>query len=145
MTTLASNSAAAPPHAGTTSRPRRRLGWVITALIAAFLAFDVVIHLLNLEVAREGSVRLGYDPSLTVLFGVLELIGLVLYLYRRTSVLGAVYLTAYLGGAFASQLRVDAPLFSTLLFPVYTGLLLWLGLWLRDADLRVLTPVRRAG
>jgi len=145
MTTLASNSAAAPPDAGTTRRPRRRVGWVITAVIAAFLAFDVVIHLLNLEVAREGSVRLGYDPSLTVLFGVLELIGLVLYLYRRTSVLGAVYLTAYLGGAFASQLRLDAPLFSTLLFPVYTGLLLWLGLWLRDADLRVLTPVRRAG
>jgi len=144
MTTLASNSAAAPPDGGT-RRPRRRVGWVITAVIAAFLAFDVVIHLLNLEVAREGSVRLGYDPSLTVLFGVLELIGLVLYLYRRTSVLGAVYLTAYLGGAFASQLRVDAPLFSTLLFPVYTGLLLWLGLWLRDADLRVLTPVRRAG
>jgi len=66
-----------------------------------------------------------------------------LYLYRRTDVLGALLLTAYLGGACAAQVRIDAPLYSTLLFPVCTGIAVWGGLWLRDAEVRALVPLRR--
>jgi len=79
-----------------------------------------------------------------VWIGVVELVCLALYLIPRTSVLGAILLTGYLGGAVAAQVRIEAPVFSTLLFPVYTGALLWVGLYLRDADLRELVPPRRA-
>ncbi|MGI8954304.1 MAG: DoxX family protein, partial [Nocardioidaceae bacterium] len=79
-----------------------------------------------------------------VWIGVVELVCLALYLIPRTSVLGAILLTGYLGGAVAAQVRIEAPVFSTLLFPVYTGVLLWVGLYLRDADLRELVPLRRA-
>lgn len=89
--------------------------------------------------------RLGFPAGSSVIFGVLEAVCLTLYLYRRTAVLGAVLLTAYLGGALCAQLRIDAPLFSTLLFPVYVAVILWGGLWLRDAQVRALLPVRPRG
>jgi DoxX-like protein len=73
---------------------------------------------------------------------VLELACLALYVVRRTSLLGAVLLTGYLGGAFCAQLRIDAPLFSTLLFPVYTGVVVWAGLVLRDRRVRDLVTGR---
>jgi hypothetical protein len=73
---------------------------------------------------------------------VLELVCLTLYVAPRTSVLGAILLTGYLGGAVAIHVRVGSPLFSHLLFPVYIGLLLWAGLYLRDEQLRSLVPVR---
>lgn len=118
-------------------------GWVATALVSAFLLFDAVIHLLNIPTVQEGSVRLGFDPAKALIMGAVETGCLALYLVRRTSVLGAVLLTAYLGGAFTAQLRIDAPLFSTLLFPVYTAVFVWGGLWLRDPAVRALVPFRR--
>ena len=82
-------------------------------------------------------------PAWTVpVIGATLLVCLVLYLVPRTAVLGAVLLTGYLGGAVCAQLRIEAPLFSTLLFPVYIGVLVWLGLYLRSAALRALV---RAG
>jgi hypothetical protein len=75
--------------------------------------------------------------------GVLELVCLALYAVPRTSVIGAVLLTGYLGGAFCAQLRIDAPLWSTLLFPVYVGALVWAGLYLRDQRVRDLVAGRR--
>jgi hypothetical protein len=77
------------------------------------------------------------------LIGVLELVCLALYVLPRTSAVGAVLLTGYLGGAFCAQLRIEAPLFSTLLFPIYTGVLVWLGLYLRDQRVRDLVAGRR--
>ena len=136
------------PTATTAALPRpgraaRRAGWAVTGFVGAFLLFDSVIHLVNIPAARDGSVRLGFDPGLSPVMGVLELVFLALYLYRRTDVLGALLLTAYLGGACAAQVRIDAPLYSTLLFPVYTAIAVWGGLWLRDAEVRALVPARR--
>ena|SRR3712207_992239 len=124
-------------------RPAVVAGWVMTGAVAAFLTFDAVIHLLTVPAARESSLRLGFDPRLSLFMGAAEVVFLALYLYRRTLVLGAVLLSTYLGGAFAAQLRVDAPLFSTLLFPVYTALFVWGGLWLRDRSVRAVVPLRR--
>jgi len=141
-TNARTNARTAAPHLP--GRAARRAGWVATAAVSAFLLFDVVIHLLNIPVVQEATVRLGYDPGFGPVMGGIELAFLLLYLYRRTAVFGALLLTAYLGGACASQIQVAAPLFSTLLFPVYTAVVVWGGLWLRDAQVRALVPLRRA-
>ena len=117
---------------------RLRTGRVVTALVAAFLLFDAVIHVLDLPVVQEAMAALGYPPGAAVPIGLIELACLALYLVPRTAPLGAVLLTGYLGGAVAAQLRIEAPLFSTLLFPVYLGVLVWVGLWLRDSRVRAL-------
>ena len=142
-TTTASTTAIGTTRPGMRRSPAQVVGWTATGLVTAFLAFDAVIHLLNVPAAREASVRLGFDPRLALLMGSVEVVFLALYLWRRTSVLGAVLLSTYLGGAFTAQLRVDAPLFSTLLFPVYTALFVWGGLWLRDPAVRAVVPLRR--
>jgi hypothetical protein len=126
---------------GTTTAAR--VGQVVTVLVTAFLAFDAVIHVLNIAPVVDGSRKLGFDPDLMPYIGVLELACLTLYAVRRTSVIGAVLLTGYLGGAFCAQLRIDAPLWSTLLFPVYVGVLVWAGLYLRDQRVRDLVAGRR--
>ena len=118
------------------------VGRVVTALGATFLASDAVIHVLNIAPVVEGAQRLGFDPDLMPFIGVLELACLGLYVARGTAPIGAVLLTGYLGGAFCAQLRIDAPLFSTLLFPIYTGALVWLGLYLRDQRVRDLVAGR---
>jgi hypothetical protein len=120
------------------SRLGRRIGVGLTAFVALFLVFDAVIHLLKLHAAVTAFADLGYPARLTRGIGVLELICVLLYLAPRTSILGAVLLTGYLGGAVSAHLRVEDPLLSTTLFPVYLGVLLWLGLWLRNAALRAL-------
>jgi DoxX-like family len=130
--------------AGTSSHPGTavRAGQVLSVLVTAFLLFDAVIHILDITPVRDGAVTLGFDPDLMPAIGVLELALLVLYVVRRTSLLGAVLLTGYLGGAFCAQLRIDASLFSTLLFPVYTGVVVWAGLVLRDRRVRDLVTGR---
>jgi len=143
MTTTAQAAVPVATRSSVRLSPAVVAGWVATVLVAAFLTFDAVIHLLNIPAAREASVLLGFDPALAPFMGSVELVFLALYLYRRTSMLGAVLLATYLGGAFTAQLRIDAPLFSTLLFPVYTAVFVWGGLWLRDPALRALVPLRR--
>ncbi len=123
----------------TVAAPRRtavRVGRGISWFLAAFLTFDAVIHILNIAPVVDGSRRLGFDVDVMPWIGVLELALVVLYVVPRSAVLGAVLLTGYLGGAFCAQLRIDAPLFSTLLFPIYVGVALWVGLWLRDERVR---------
>ena len=119
-----------------------RIGQLLSVLVTAFLLFDAVIHVLNIAPVQEGAVTLGFDPDLMPVIGVLELLLVGLYVVRRTSLLGAVLLTGYLGGAFCAQLRIDAPVFSTLLFPVYTGVVVWAGLCLRDQRARELVTGR---
>lgn len=138
MTTLA---APAHSHVPTTTRAVRA-GQVVTALVAAFLLCDAVIHVVNIAPVVEGSRALGFDPSVMPWIGALELVLVVLHLVRRTSVIGLVLLTAYLGGAFCAQLRVEAPVFSTLLFTVYVGVALWGGAYLRDQRMRNLVAGR---
>lgn len=110
-------------------------GRVLSGLAVAFLLFDVSGKLIRVSPVLEGTVKLGYPESAVVPIGILLLIGVVLYLVPQTSVLGAVYLAAYLGGAVASHYRLGNPLASHVLFPVYVALLLWGGLALRSPKL----------
>jgi hypothetical protein len=140
-TTSAAHAANTGASAKATSAVR--VGWVLTVLVTAFLAFDGVIHILNIAPVVDGARKLGFDPDVMPFIGVLELVCLALYAVPRTSVVGAVLLTGYLGGAFCAQLRIDAPLWSTLLFPVYVGVLVWAGLYLRERRVRELVAGRR--
>jgi hypothetical protein len=118
-------------------------GIVLSTLGAMFMLFDAVLHLLVITPVVIAFNQLGYPLGASRTLGVIELACAVLYLIPRTAVLGAVLLTGYLGGAIATQVRVGAPLLSTGLFPIYVALFLWGGLYLRDARLRSLFPIRR--
>ena len=127
------------------SRAARWTGYVMSGLVILFLLFDGGIKLVPLEIVTETSAQIGLpaDASFARLLGVLTLIGVVLYAVPQTAVLGAILLTGYMGGAIATHLRIDSPLFSHTLFGVYLGLLIWGGLYLREPRLRALIPVRR--
>src|SRR5215471_9920935 len=122
-----------------TSKAKLWTGRVITTLTVAFLLFDTMVKVLNLSVAVEGTARLGYPARLVIYLGIVELICLAAYLYPRTAMIGAVLLTAYLGGATAAQVRAEDPWF---IFPVVVGILVWVGLCLRDGRLRLLYPLK---
>ena len=125
-------------------QPRRSwAGIILTAVPVLFLLFDSAIHLMVIPPVVESFTQLGYPIGTSRALGVIELVCIALYLIPRTSVLGAVLLTGYLGGAVATNLRVGSPLFSNTLFPVYVGVLAWGGLFLRDERVRALIPVRR--
>ena len=113
----------------------------MSAVAVLFLIFDGVIKVLQLAPAVEATVQLGYPEHLVLGIGLIELACLAVYVFPRTSVLGAILLTGYLGGALATQVRVDAELFP-LVFPIMMGLLLWGGLYVRDDRLRLLLPLR---
>ena len=114
----------------------RWLGRVITALPVLFLTVDGAAKIARPAPVIEGTESLGYSTSVILPLGILTLACLALHLYRRTAVLGAVLLTGYLGGAVATHVRVGDPVFSHILFPVYLGVLIWLGLFLRDRRVR---------
>jgi hypothetical protein len=114
------------------------VSWALTALVALFLAFDGVTHVLQVPAVQDSFRGLGYHVGSALGIGLLELGCLALYLMPRTAALGALLLTAYLGGAVAAQVRIQAPLLSTTLFPVYTAVLLWVALALRDRRVRAL-------
>lgn len=117
------------------------VGRVLSGLAILFLAFDVVIKLLQLPIVGETMIELGYAPGLGLTIGIVELVCLVLYVVPRTAVLGAILWTAVFGGGIATHVRVDSPLFSHILFGVYLGLFVWGGLYFRSARLRELIPV----
>jgi len=118
------------------------IGRGISAFPVLFLAFDTVVKFTGIAPVVDSMNQLGWPLSATVGIAVLEAICLAAYLIPRTSVLGAILLTGYLGGAIATHVRVGNPLFSHVLFPVYVALLLWGGLYLREARLRALVPLR---
>jgi len=117
-------------------------GRIISALAILFLTFDSIIKVLNLAPAVEATTQLGYPASLVIGLGLLELACLIVYVIPRTSVLGAILLTGYLGGAIATQVRAGSPLFSVV-FPLIISALIWGGLFLRDERLRALIPLRK--
>ena len=125
------------------SKKRLVASYVLTALVALFLAFDAAIKVLQLAPAVEGTTALGYPADRVLPIGVIELVCLALYLVPRTSVLGALLVTGYLGGAIATHVRVVSPLLSHTLFPIYVACLVWGGLYLRETRLRELVPFRR--
>ena len=127
--------------------PSAKVLWTahtVSGLAVLFLAFDATMKVLRLPAALEGTSRLGYPTGAILGLGLLQIACLILYLVRRTAVLGAILWTGYLGGAVATHLRVGDPLFSHTLFPVYVGALLWLGLWLRAQRLRSLLPIAKS-
>jgi hypothetical protein len=117
-------------------------GRVISTLAVLFLLFDAAIKIMKVPAALEGTARIGYPLSVVFPLGIVLLACDALYAIPRTSILGAILLTGYLGGAVASNLRVGNPLLGYTLFPVYVGGLVWLGLYLRDDRLRGLIPMR---
>ncbi len=124
------------------SKPARWIGRALSALVIVFLMFDGAI---TWPVVTETMDRMGYGSSETLArsLGLITIICTVLYSIPPTSILGAILLTGYLGGAMASHVRIGSPLFTHTLFGLYLGLMLWGGLWLRDRSLRELIPFRR--
>ena len=125
-------------HSG--SRRALWTGRVISGLAVAFLIFDSIGKLLEVQPVIDGTKQLGYSPDLVFGLGVTLISCVLAYLVPWTSVLGAVLLTGYLGGAVATHVRVGNPLVTHVLFPTYIAALLWGGLMLRDARLRALLP-----
>ena len=117
-------------------------GRVMSGLVIVFLLMDSVIKVMRVPAAVQGTGQLGYSQNIVAPLGVILLASTILYAVPRTAVLGAILVTAYLGGASAAQVRVGNPLFSNVLFPVYVGVLLWAGLFLREPRLRALIPFR---
>jgi hypothetical protein len=114
-----------------------RVGWIMTALIVLFLVgTSAVPKLIGASAAIESMVALDWPPQYLLLIGTMELVIVILYAIPRTGLLGAVLMTALLGGALASHLRAGSPLLSHTLFSVYLGVFLWAALLLRDEALR---------
>jgi len=116
-------------------------GRIMSGLPALFLLVDGVMKLFKPPVVVQATVELGYPESVIFGLGVTLFVSTLLYLIPRTSVLGAILLTGYLGGAVATHVRVGGPLFNVA-FAVIVGALLWGGLWLRDGQLREMLPLR---
>jgi DoxX-like family len=127
------------------SKPASLLGRILSGLVIVFLLFDGAIKLVPWPVVTETMDNMGYgsSESLARSLGIITIVCTVLYSIPPTSILGAILVTGYLGGAIASHVRIGSPLFSHTLFGVYLGLMLWGGLWLRDPNLRSLIPFRR--
>ncbi len=121
-----------------------RVGWLLSGLYVLFmLGASVAPKLLGMEVADETMRQLGWPDGYVTMIGLIELACVLLYIWPRTSVLGAVLAMGLFGGAMATQVRVGNPLFSHELFGLYLGLFMWGGLWLRDPALRAIFPWRK--
>ncbi len=122
----------------TVSKTSLWTGRVISALIVLFMLLDGGAKVVKFAPYVEGTTRAGFAASLVVPLGILELVCTIAYAIPRTSVLGAILLTAYYGGATATHVRLGQPFY----FPVVFGVLVWLALYLREVRLRALTPLR---
>jgi len=130
-----------PPTTQTTvpaSRVSLWAGRILSALPVLLFAFSGIFGLLKPDAAMQGAIHYGYPPGAMVRITIVELACALLYAVPRTSVLGAILLTGYLGGATATHVRVGEPFF----LPVVVGIVIWLGLYLRDSRLRTLVPLR---
>ena len=120
-----------------TARGRIWTGTILSGIAVLFLLFDSVGKLLKVAPVVEATAQLGYPEGVIRPIGVILLICVVTYAIPRTSILGAVLLTGYMGGAIATHVRVGSPLLTHTLFPVYLAVLFWGGLFLRDEPLRM--------
>ena len=120
-----------------TSKKQLWTGRVLSGLASLFFLMDSVMKLVKPAPVVQATLQLGYPESTILGIGIVLLVSTILYMIPRTSVLGAILLTAYLGGAVATNVRVSAPWFN-ILFPVFFGCFVWAGLYLRDRRLRSL-------
>lgn len=123
----------------TVSKTRLWTGWIITGLVGLFLLFDAIMKLILVNEVIEASVRLGYPEKTMFGIGLILLISTILYLIPKSAVLGAILLTAYLGGAVTTHVRVGDPFY----FPIAMGILVWIGIYLREKRLDQVVPLRR--
>jgi hypothetical protein len=132
-----------PPETPTAPASKKMLwaGYIVSALPILTLLFSGVMKLVKPTAVVEGTAQLGWDESLILGLGIVELACTVVYAMPRTAVLGAILLTGYLGGATATHVRVGDPFFG----PIILGVLVWGGLWLRDPRLRALLPFQISG
>lgn len=142
MTPNTSLTAAAPETAPTASpelsRARRWTGRVLTGVAGLFLVVDALAKIAEIAPVVQGSAELGYPLSTMAPIGWALLVSTVLYLFPRTAFFGALLLTGYMGGAIATHVRVEHPLFTHTLFPIYVAILIWAGLALRDRRLEAI-------
>ena len=118
-------------------------GRVLSGLFVLFmLGASVTPKLFGMQVADDTMRQLGWPSGFVLMIGIIELVCVLLYVFPKTSVLGAVLMMGLLGGAMATQIRVGSPLFSHQLFSIYLGLFMWGGLWLRAPALRAVFPWR---
>jgi len=130
----------ASPKAASSSSPA--LVWtgrVISALPALALIMSGIMKFMPMTPDMEKGLKtVGWSPAAVVPLGITELIVTILYIIPQTSVLGAILITGYMGGAIATHARIGEPFY----VQATIGILVWLGLFLRDARLRSLLPLR---
>jgi hypothetical protein len=132
-----------PSGAETISKAKLWAGGVMTGLPLLFLAWDGVMKLASIPAVVEASEKVGFHKSTLPFIGMIEILSVLLISIQRTRVFGAVLVSAYLGGAVATHVRLGDPLFSHTLFPIYFAALIWGGLYLRDERVRALSPFAR--
>jgi len=113
-------------------------GWVVTILPVLMLFFSASMKFIQPEGMQEGLDKMGWKADVMLALGIVEIACTIIYLIPQTSVLGAILLTGYLGGATATHARVGEPF----IFPVLLGVLVWLGIYLRCGRLRAILPIR---
>ena len=118
-------------------------GWAMSGLMILFMLFDSLAKLALERHVIAATTQIGYPVHAIRTLGAIGLVCTLLYAFPPTAMLGAILLTAYLGGAVASKVRIDDPLFGSVLFGAYFGVLVWGGLYLRDERLRSMIPLRR--
>ena len=122
----------------TSSKKMKITGWILSILAILLLLADGFAKLIKPEPVVQATLQLGYPESTITTIGILVIICAIIYAIPRSALLGAILLTGFLGGAIATHFRINNPLFSHTLFPVYVLLFIWLGLYLRSASLRKL-------
>lgn len=131
----------------TVAAPRRtlanKIGIGISVVVGAFLVFDAAGKLAGVQQVKEGTVALGFPEYQALVMGIVLSCCLIAYVIPRTAVLGALGLTAYLGGAVTANMRIEAPLLTHVLFAVFFGLLMWIGMVLRRPELLRVAGVTR--
>src|SRR5688572_5508648 len=130
-------------NAPAVSKGRLWTARIMGGLVIAFMLMDSIFKFIPNEQVTAGTVELGYQAHHIPVMGVLGFISIVLFIFNRTQVLGAVLLTGYFGGAIATHVRLDNPLFSHILFPVYLGILAWGSIYLKNENLRRLFPIAK--
>jgi hypothetical protein len=123
------------------SKAARWTSYIMSGIVILFMLMDSIMKFVKPTEVIEGTLALGFNESHLTTLGSLGLISTLLYIYPRTAILGAVLLTGYFGGAMATHVRLNNPLFTHILFTGYLGIMMWGGLWLRNLKLRELFPV----
>lgn len=126
------------------SKTRLWTGRILTAIAVLFMLFDSVTKLLRVDAVMKASAQLGFTPGDITAIGAILMLCVIVYVVPRTSILGAILLTGYFGGAVATNLRMGTPLFSNILFPVYFGIIVWAGLFLREQRVSRIFFLRKA-